>query len=58
MFTWIFFVVFDSFTNRSKVIVKSVSIIIGIGFSITIIMGEHTVDALEATVLSFLNMFG
>ena len=58
MFTWIFFVVFDSFTNRSKVIVKSVSIIIGIGCSITIIMGEHTVDALEATVLSFLNMFG
>ena len=46
MFMCIFFFVFGSFSYRSKVIVKGVSSIIGIGYSIAIITRESTVGAL------------
>ena len=50
MFMWIFYVIFGSFSNRSKVIVKDVSNIIVIGYSITL-SRESAICRLKATVL-------
>ena len=53
MFMWILYVVFGSFSYRSKVIIKGISNIIRTGYSITIIKGEHS--GASNTEMHFLN---
>ena len=50
MFMCVIFMLFYSFSYRGTVIIKGVSNIIGIGYSITIIKRESTVGILDATV--------